>query len=283
MVALTLGAPCAALGLGLAYTYWGWPATLGIGLLAVVALTVGTGKVASSTERGCWAVVLVLATVVFTAGMVTVVRDDLLLTFSGTTVTARVVEKERIPADRGYQFRHTLKTRDGSLVPGGQLTAHGERFRIGEEVTVRMDPRGRARPQLPEEIDIGSDVAWGVTGAAATVLAILYAGLTARPPGRARVRFHERSRTARRRVRQRGPLRLAAVLGVLSALWLLAFVLADAHVGGALTIPLGTGYLLAVVACVAWLPEKEDANFRLAIVLVAALFAGAGPFVAAKL
>ncbi|MFE4971242.1 hypothetical protein ACFRAR_03885 [Kitasatospora sp. NPDC056651] len=262
--ALALAAPLSIVGLTAAYGSYGWPAGLGVLVVATAALSAGLGRLAGGW-RGCLAVLIVPFLLVVTASATKNVRDDLVLD-SGSTVTARVTDKERPAGSRDRSWDYALAAPDGTPVPGGRLNRRGPELRIGEEVTVRYAPDGTARPKPPERIDLGTDLFWAGTVLLGAVLAVVAIGVSARPAGPLRERLTALAEATRTRATGLGAGRTALVWGALSAGWLALFLLARHTVGGPLTSALCLLYLLALLTC-AW-PVLEKPTARPAAALL---------------
>ncbi|MFJ9842342.1 hypothetical protein ACIRYZ_18020 [Kitasatospora sp. NPDC101155] len=178
-IALALAAPLSIVGIAAAYGSYGWPAGLGALVLGTAVLAAGLGRLAGGT-RGCLAALIAPLALLIAAAAAGNVRDDVVLS-AGPTVTARVVDVERTPGNRGPSWDYRLVTDDGAPVPGGRLNQHNQDLRIGEQVTVRIDPDGTARPKRPEQIDLGTDLFWAAVVLLASSAAVLRVGLSARP------------------------------------------------------------------------------------------------------
>ncbi|MDH6706126.1 hypothetical protein P3T27_002849 [Kitasatospora sp. MAA19] len=255
-IALAIAAPLSIVGLTAAYGAYGWPAGLAVLVLATAVLSTGLGRLAGGT-RGCLAALLVPIALLVAASATSNVRDDLVLS-SGPTVTARVVGKERTAGTRDPSWDYSLASVDGSPVPGGRLNQRDQSLRVGDQVTVRFDPDGTARPKRPEQLDLGTDLFWAVAVLLAAALAVACLGLSSRPAGPLRDRLAARSRTGRERAGRLGAARTALAWSAVTAPWLLAYLLARQYVGSPLTTGLFALYVLAVTACSCWLVTDKN-------------------------
>ncbi|MFF2077644.1 hypothetical protein ACFVXG_23165 [Kitasatospora sp. NPDC058162] len=177
-VALALAAPLSIAGTAAAYGSYGWPAGLAVLALGTAVLAAGLGRLTDGT-RGCLTALIAPLALLIAASAAHNVRDDMVLG-AGRTVTARVVDVERTPGNRDPSWDYRLMTADGAPVPGGTLNQRTQALRIGEQVTVRIAPDGTARPKLPEEIDLGTDLFWAAAVLLASSTTVLWVGLTSR-------------------------------------------------------------------------------------------------------
>ncbi|WP_316527050.1 hypothetical protein [Kitasatospora brasiliensis] len=256
--ALALAAPLSLVGLTAAYGSYGWPAGLGVLVVATAALSAGLGRLAGRW-RGCLAVLIVPFLLFIGAAATKNVRDDLTLN-TGSTVTAHVTDKERTTGTRAQSWDYALAAPDGTPVPGGRLNQRDQDLRIGDQVTVRYAPDGTARPKRPEQIDLGTDLFWAGAVLLGAALAVVAVGVRARPAGPLRERLTALARAARVRASRLGAVRTALVWGALSAGWLALLLLARHTVGGPLPLALFLLHFLALVTCAAPLLEKPTAK-----------------------
>ncbi|MGW2376114.1 hypothetical protein [Kitasatospora sp. NPDC001683] len=177
-IALALAAPLSIVGLSAAYGSYGWPAGLGLLVLSTAVLSAGLGRMAGGT-LGCLAALIAPLALLVAAAASGNVRDDVVLS-AGPTVTARVVDVERTPGNRDPSWDYGLVTADGAPVPGGRLNQRTQALRIGDQVTVRIDPDGTARPKRPDEIDLSTDLLWAAAVLLASSAAVTGIGLRAR-------------------------------------------------------------------------------------------------------
>ncbi|MFE5583708.1 hypothetical protein [Kitasatospora sp. NPDC056531] len=266
-IALALAAPLSIVGIAAAYGSYGWPAGLGVLSLGTAVLSAGLGRLAGGT-RGCVAALVTPLALLVAAAAAGNVRDDVVLS-AGPTVTARVVDVERTPGNRGPSWDYRLVTDDGVPVPGGRLNQHNQDLRIGSQVTVRIDPDGTARPKRPEQIDLGNDLFWAAAALLASSAAVLYVALSARPAGPFRHRLAARSRTGREQLARLGPVRTGLAWSAVSTPWLLCSLLARHYVGGPLTTGLFSLYALAITVCYGWLVTDKASAKPGATILVA--------------
>ncbi|MFD8701859.1 hypothetical protein ACFV1W_04420 [Kitasatospora sp. NPDC059648] len=179
-IALTLAAPLSIVGLSAAYGAYGWLAGLGALVLGTAVLSTGLGRLAGRT-LGCLAALIAPLALLVAAAATGNVRDDVVLS-AGPTVTARVVEVERTPGNRDPSWDYSLVTDNGAPVPGGRLNQRNQALRIGDQVTVRIDPDGTARPKRPDEIDLSTDLFWAAAVLLTSSATIVGVGLHAGRP-----------------------------------------------------------------------------------------------------
>ncbi|MFF9642374.1 hypothetical protein [Kitasatospora aureofaciens] len=179
-IALTLAAPLSIVGLSAAYGAYGWQAGLGALVLGTAVLSAGLGRLAGRT-LGCLAALIAPLALLVAAAATGNVRDDVVLS-AGPTVTARVVEVERTPGNRDPSWDYSLVTGNGAPVPGGSLNQRNQALRIGDQVTVRIDPDGTARPKRPDEIDLSTDLFWAAAVLFTSSATIVGIGLHSGPP-----------------------------------------------------------------------------------------------------
>lgn len=147
-----------------------------VGLLVLLARLGGV-------EAGCSAGAFILLVSGLSFYIGSAVWDDLALQQRGNKVQA-VVMKERVETgSRGDKTWHykLIHRSDGIAVPGPELKSDGERFDVGQTITVIEDPDGELAPQTPGETSTAGDLL-GVAGAVVVCLAAV--GWTAFRAGR---------------------------------------------------------------------------------------------------
>ncbi|WP_406114558.1 hypothetical protein [Streptomyces sp. NBC_01014] len=140
---------------------------LGFGLLALlwvvagVLLTVLICGLGVAVDSALYAALFIVLASVMSAGVAGMARDDLTLQQRGARVTATVV-KERIDPIQGRKARqshYTLQRRDGTPVPGPEMTTQSDRYDVGNVLTVIADPQGKLAPRTPDQASATGELA----------------------------------------------------------------------------------------------------------------------------
>ncbi|MFD7592563.1 hypothetical protein ACFV6D_05950 [Kitasatospora sp. NPDC059812] len=172
---LVLGVPVGTFGLVLAGTYLGGGAASLLGLVLVVAWVVGLVRLLGRWV-GCWVALFAVLLAGLVTGAVAMARDDVILRLSGETVTARVTGETDRLAGKHPSSMYDLAAEDGTALPGGELSTGLRALAVGDRVTVRFDPAGRADPQRPGDISLPRDLGLAVGLTAALMLAVAWLG-----------------------------------------------------------------------------------------------------------
>ncbi|MFJ3215831.1 hypothetical protein ACIPLC_07930 [Kitasatospora sp. NPDC086801] len=173
--ALALAVPVGTFGLVLVGTYLGGFAALLLGLVLTVAWVVGMVRLLGRWI-GCWLALFAVALGGVATAAAHTARDDVILRLSGETATVRVAAETDRPAGKHPFSMYDLAAEDGSPLPGGELSTGLRALAVGDRVTVRFDPAGRANPQRPGDIGFLRDLGIAVGLTAALMLAVGWLG-----------------------------------------------------------------------------------------------------------
>ncbi len=168
-VGLVLAVPGGTVGLVLAGTYLGAFATFVFGAVLVVGWTVALVRLAGRM-LGCFVAVFCLALGGATTAAVSLARDDVILGLSGVDATALVTSARDQPAGKHPSSTYEVAGEGGVRL--GWLTLGLHALAVGDRVTVRYDPGGRAAVHRPEDLALARDLA-----IAAGLNAVLMAGV----------------------------------------------------------------------------------------------------------
>ncbi len=168
-VALVAAVPVGTVGLVLAGTYLGGLAAVGLGVLLVVGWTVGVVRLAGRMF-GCFVAFFAVALGGATTAAVSQARDDVILGVSGVDATALVTAVRDHPQGKHPSSAYDVTGEGGA--PLGELVLDLRSLAVGDRVTVRYDPGGRAAVHRPQDLSLPRDL-----GIAAALNAALMAGV----------------------------------------------------------------------------------------------------------
>ncbi|MFE6056193.1 hypothetical protein ACFQ6N_36060 [Kitasatospora sp. NPDC056446] len=168
-VGLVLAVPVGTVGLVLTGTYLGGFAAVLFGLVLVVGWTVGMVRLVGRAF-GCFVAFFAVALGGATTAAVALARDDVILGLSGVDTTALVTAARDHPEGKHPSSAYDVAGADG--VPLGELVLDLHALAVGDRVTVRYDPWGRAAVHRPGDLSLPRDLA-----IAAALNAVLMAGV----------------------------------------------------------------------------------------------------------
>ncbi|MFJ2190930.1 hypothetical protein ACIOJE_23870 [Kitasatospora sp. NPDC087861] len=171
--ALVLAVPVGTCGLVLAGTYLNGLAAAALGLVLVAGWTVGMVRL-TGRLFGCFVAFFAVVLGGATTAAVSLARDDVVLGLSGVDTTARVTAERDHPEGKHPSSTYEVAGEDSTAL--GELVLNLHALAVGDRVTVRYDPAGRAAAHRPEDLRLPRDLAIAVGLNAALMLAVGWLG-----------------------------------------------------------------------------------------------------------